>query len=414
MSNAGYTLDGFKEHAAMVGRHFGQRRSVFLKQLKFRCLVAAILLFTFPFWYSLLTRWDALGGGISSIGVLVVNVLAAISIIIIIGAFALRPMFRYRYDTLNVGNTLPGATGVVNQPVRLKSRIFTKLLSYFGDFNMFEDRKLSLRRFQNAPNLPMFDIYDASDYVRGHIDGVRVELCEASLYTQREGESQRIFHGLFILLDINDSHMVLRGKFFGETVLMLSNDMPNDILLAKYDGYQRVALPDSNFGQQVKAVSTNLEEADRLLSGDFIRGGLKLTEALKQVKNQDQSVDDKVVLALEKIATGLGDVLASAGSLLLHWFKTGSFRQQSARHVLQREIAKAQDDSHWFSGGAQCCFFDDKILISLPTSHNLFEPDSLFHPPLTEEDIQLSYSIMSILSDMTKAVIECLPKEMVA
>ncbi|MGE0755157.1 MAG: hypothetical protein AB7L92_08375, partial [Alphaproteobacteria bacterium] len=105
--------------------------------------------------------------------------------------------------------------------------------------------------------------------------------------------------------------------------------------------------------------------------------------------------------------------LAVGGAALLYWFKTGSTRQVSARHSI-REIHKEQADVHWFSGAPQCSFFDDKVLISLPTSGNLFEPDSLFNPPLTQEDIQLSYNIMSTISGIVQTTVESLPKEMVA
>lgn len=398
--------ESFEQHAATVGRHFETRRKIFLKQLKFRCLVAGVLLLTFPFWYSLLTRWDALEVGLSSLGLLVVHALAALTLIVLIIAFALRPMFRYRYDTLNVGGTMPGASGPVHQSVLLKSRIFTKLLSFFGEFTMYEERRLSLRRFQKAPNLPVFDSYLANDYVRGTMQNVRVEMAEGGLYTHRGGESQNVFSGLMILIDINDAKNVLHGNFSGQTVMLLDAQV-NEVLLEKYEGFKRVQLADSSFGQQVTALSTHTDEAQRLLNSEFVVGILKLSEALQKAQYQESAVDDKIALALEKVATGLGDILAAAGMAIMQWFKTGRFGQISQRHGPLHASAQADTaDAQLFSGGAQCCFFEDKIFISLPTKQNLFEPDSLFHPPLTAEDIKLSYAIMNNIGELVKVTLK--------
>lgn len=418
MAEHTYTLDGFKEHAAGVSRHFEQRRRKFLRQFKLRSIVALLLIFTFPFWYPHLTRWDAVHGVFSSLGFVVANVLAALIIIILIVAFALRPIFRYRYDTLSLGSNipkvsgtaLPGVIGAVHQSVLLKSRIFSELLSYFGDFTMHEERKPPLRRFQKAPNLPAFDVYEASDYIRGVMHGVRVDLAETSLFTQHGGESRPVFKGLFILIDIDDTDTVLRGKFSGQTVLMLQSDAPSELLLKKYDGFKRVHLADSNFGQQVTACTTDLAEAERLLSTPFVGGVLKLEEVLRHAKNQERSPDDRFLAALEHIARGTGEMLMVMVLGIIQWFRTGSFRQQSLRHSSPAE-AKAPEGAPLFSNGMQCSFFDDKILISLPARHNLFEPDSLFHPPLKDVDIALCYQMMSIISELVKSTVESLPNE---
>ncbi len=407
-----YSMEGFAEHARTILHRFEQRRVEFLGKLKFRGIIACILLFTFPLWYSLLARWDYLGEGFSSVGLFIVHVLAAIVIIIGIVAFAVRPLFRYRYDTLKLGATVPGGSGVVQQAIDMKSQLFTQLLSYFGDFNMFSDRKLSLKSFRAAPNMPDFDDCTSEDYTRGQVGGVTVEMSEVELLAQRNSHVQNVFRGIFIILDINDPNVVLRGKFAGKTVAIFGRKSGSDFITSKYDGYKRVTL-DSSVTQFVEAYTTDTPEAERLLTADIVRHIIKLSQAIGAAKNQKRSVDDKVAYALDRIAGGACDVMAVAASTLIHWFKTGSFKTLSQRHKPEKAEHTKADDAGAYNAYVQCAFYEDKFLLSIPCEQNLFEPDSVFYPPLTEEDIKLVYEMMTGIAGMAQSVVASLPKEMV-
>ncbi len=406
-----FTMEAFTAHAVQITKAFEERRIRFLHKLKFRAVLACVLLFAFPFWFTLLTRWDYLGNGLSAVGTLVVHVMAAIILIISIIVFAVHPLFRYRYDTLRIGASMPGSTGVVNQPMLLKQQLFTQLLGYFGAFTMYGDRKLSLRSFRSAPNLPEFDSYDSSDYIRGQFNGVNVEISEVHLKVQRESSQLAVFSGLFIVLDINDTNLVLRGKFDGKTVVLQKHDSINDFVAEKYDGYKRVSFTESSFTQKLEAYSTVQPEAERLLSEKLLRSFLKISDVVMQSKNQSPSVDDKIAYALERMAEGLGDMMAAMAGAILSWFKTGSFRVESSRHSYSPVETNISKDAKAFALTPQCAFFNDKLLISIPSNKNLFEPDSVFHKPLTQEDITLAFAIMGEISDISKAVVDALPKE---
>lgn len=412
--SAHFTAEAFSAHAVRITREFEDRRMLYLRKLKFRAVLACVLLFTFPFWYSLLTRWDYLGNGLSTLGTLIVHVLAAVILIIGIVVFALHPLFRYRYDTLRIGASVPGATGVVNQPLSLKAQIFTQLLAYFGNFTMYENRQLSLRSFRDAPNLPEFDGYRSTDYVKGQFNGVTVEMSELELHVQRESAQVPVFNGLAIVLDINDSNLVLRGKFDGKTVFLQKKDNNNDFVTDKYDGYKRISLAETSFAQHIEAYSTFQEEGVRLLSASLLRAFLKMGDTIAHSKNQTRPVDDKIAFAIERIAGGLGDVLAAMASALLSWFKTGRFRVESMRHSYSQSETAISKDSRAFGNLAQCAFFNDKILISIPYGKNLFEPASVFHKPLSEEDIRVVYEIMTDVAAIADSVVDSLQRQVAA
>lgn len=410
--NSGFTIEAFTDHAKRITQSFEKRRTHFLHKLKFRAVVACVLLFTFPFWYSLLTRWDHLDGGFSTVGLLIVHVLAAIIIIIVIVAYAVHPLFRYRYDTFRLGASMPGATGVVNQSVTLKEQIFTELLKYFGDFRMYSDRKMSLKSFRQAPNIPEFDDFECSDYFKGQITGVTVECAEIKLISQKDSSHVRIFSGIMVVLDINDSNLVLRGKFAGKTIVMQKAQNENAFIVDKYDGYQRVKLTDDSFAQHFDVYSTHVDEAKHLASNTLMRILLRLNDTITNTRISQRAVDDRMAAALERIISGLGDVMAAFAESSINWLKTGRFAVKSTRHKFTSLPADVDIDATFFAKTVQCAFYNDKILLSIPTPKNLFEPDSVFNKPLGQNDVLLVYSLMNEIHGLTGAVLKELPKEM--
>lgn len=405
-----FNRDAFSGHAHDIASRFERRRGEFLKKLKVRSAIAVLLLLTFPLWYSLLTSMDDNSqSSLSAFAWVIIHGIAGAVIVGLIIVFAVLPLFRYRHYTVQIGSQLPGVDGMVQQHVSLKGKIFSELFSFFGDFTLHNDRKPLLRSFRDAPGMPEFDDYISEDYIRGAMDGTSVEIAEVQLLARRDHSTLPIFKGLFILLDINNTNLVLRGKFSGKTVLIADRKRENDYVTAKYSGYNPIALPDGNFERHFEAFSTDKEEASRLLSTDLLNAILKLSETVRHVKNQVWHADDRVAYAISAMAQGGSDIIAVAGSALVQWFRTGSFRTNSQRHNVPLHESQVGPDARAFNEYVHCAFYEDKVLISIPYQHDLFEPDSIFHPPLREDDITLTYNLMSTVGGIAGAVVKGLP-----
>jgi hypothetical protein len=191
---------------------------------------------------------------------------------------------------------------------------------------------------------------------------------------------------------------------------MIDRDHDGGYLATKYSDYRHVTLSDSSFEQHIEALTTDTDEAERLLSADLLRNLLKLSDAVRHAKNQISHTDDKVAYAIFSIAKGLSDLLAAVLTSAVTWFKTGSFKSPASRHVQPTAETPIAGDALALNAAVHCAFYDDKVLISIPNEHDLFEPDTLFRPPLHGDDIKLAYDLMSMVKGLGKSVIGSLPK----
>lgn len=406
-----FNIDEFTAHARTVAARFEERRAQFLKRLKLRCAIAFLLLASFSWWYPYITQWDDAGSdSLSAVIWFFVQMGAGIVIIVGILVFAVLPLFRYRNYTAQIGNVLPMVSGVIQQAVSLKGEIFSQLFRYFGNFTLYHDRRLALKSFRDAPNMPDFDEYEGEDYIRGVLQGVSVEINEITLKAHDNHKRIPLFNGLMIILDINNSDLVLHGKFTGKTIVIIDRAREDNYVVRKYSGYSPVALSDSGFAEHVEAFTTDPDEAQRLLTSDLLRQILKLSDTVRTAKNQTIPMDDKIAYAISALAIRSAELLANVGKGGIQWLRTGHFSLYATRPELQRAEAALPADAKALSSCVHCAFYGDKVLITIPYEHNLFEPDSIVRPPLHSEDIKLVYNMMSTIGGIANAVLGALPK----
>ncbi|MDX1975852.1 MAG: hypothetical protein SFT92_09300 [Rickettsiales bacterium] len=403
-------FNSFRTHAQRVLERFEERRQKFLHQLKFHSVIALVLLLSFPYWFSLLARLDYVNGTpLSSFAAFIVQVIAGAVMISIILIYAALPLFRYRHSVMQIGSALPGMSGVGQQSVSLKSEIFSQLLSYFGKFELYQNRKIPLRNFQNAPGLPAFDSYVGEDYVRGNMVGVSLEMMEAALIDERLHGKAEVFHGLMILIDVCDPNLVLRGSFAGKT-LLVSGQQPHEM----DEKLTLVPLPDSSFDSYFQAFSTDHKEAAAILKEDTLRNVLKLSECVRNARAQGQHIDDKIAYALSSIASGVSEGMSVIVKAVCNWLYTGSVKSSQTRHDqtlrTPSHTAKQAGQGKAITGAIQCAFYNDKVLILIPYQHNLFEPDPIFKAPLSEDDIILVYTLMGLIKELAGEVVTNLSK----
>ena len=408
--DAPFDLSAYQAHARAIAERFELRRAQFMRLFKIRVGIAALLLLTFPWWFGFISAWDLQHENIiSAMGQTLINGFAAAILIGFIIIYAMMPIFRYRNHTVQFGSVIPGVDGVASQHVSLKSEIFSQLMHFFGNFTLHNERKLSLNRFHNAPHMPEFDEFVSEDYIEGQMSGVKVEMTEARLQIRTHKDHVSIFNGLMVIMDINNTNLELRGTFHADTVIIADRGHEMDYVASKYKNHRRLILPDSAYEHRFETFSTDESEAKSLVSSELLRSLLKLSDAVKSPTQQSLSLDEIVANKVTGFLRCSADGLSFVCVRLLLWLQTGSFQLRAVRHAAAAPFHTA-DDAKALNQYVHCAFFDDKIVVTVPYSHDLFQPDSLFKPPLNDEDIHMTFQLMSAISGIIDSVLSGLKK----
>lgn len=399
MSEKIFDAEEYKVHAQGVAERFEQRRATYMRRFKRRVFVAVLLLVSMPFWFSWVFAWNEADVNIiAGVTGTLVDALVALLLVLSLLIFALLPLFRYRRFTVQYGAKIPGMAGFAQQTVSLKSEIFNALMSFFGSFSLHNERKLSLKKFHAAPNMPDFDEFVSEDYIEGRMHDTHVEMTEAKLLIRTHNAYIDIFSGLMVIIETDDA-ISRHGRFGGKTVVIADRPADMDYVASKYGDYKRIKLSDSAFDSRFEVFSTLPQEAEKLISPDILRAILKLSDAVRHAKRQQASLDDRVAHSMGRLAGTLSDMLAFVGSRLAVWLQTGSFRVVSTRHALAQRGALAED-AKALNQCVHATFFDNRVIITIPHSHDLFEPDSLLRAPLHAEDIETVYQVMTSIGDV--------------
>jgi hypothetical protein len=241
MTERAFDAESYKEHAKTIAQRFEERRIVFLNAFKKRLVLSLVLLVSMPFWFYYLSDWNiAETSIISGIFATMVNAIAVLLMVLLIITFAVLPLFRYRSYKVQYGAAIPGMDGFASQTVSLKSEIFNALLSYFGTFELHNDRKLSLKKFHAAPSMPDFDEFVSEDYIEGRMHNMHVDITEARLLTRSHKSYLETFSGLMVIIETDDAK-ALHGQFSGKTVVIADRPITMDYVASKYSDYKRIA-----------------------------------------------------------------------------------------------------------------------------------------------------------------------------
>ena len=311
-----------------------------------------------------------------------------------------RPIFRYRRHAGAPINAFQDA-----KPYSLKEHCYGNLFQYFGDFTYrnladVEDlttHGISPRHFHEAPNVAAFDEYRAEDHVMGRVNNAKVELSEAQLVRRRGGERTALFRGLAIVVDIDEVKSRLRGPFNGMGVAIADFKKDAPVIQREFENWQRIDLKNAALEQHFEAFTTNEEEAEAIFTPKMLHELLTLQESLKHAKDQHVHDDEKILVAL---ARGVAKVFAAGSTLSLmgrkslhaHYDITDDVSMNKFEPLADGKIAQALNES------IECSFFRDRVLITIPYTHDFFEPNSLFEPAIHEGDLELVYSIMRVVN----------------
>jgi len=301
--------------------------------------------------------------------------------------FMVWPIFSYRGKD--------SAGGTIARAYSFQDRVYSKLLALFGKFS-FATSGGVLSALTEASILPKYKIYEAEDYISGIMNDYTVKIAEARIARIRRNNRSVVFKGIVIAIDVSEINVKLRGTFAGKTVLIADGQKTLRGTEEKYKNFQRVALENAAFESEFEAFSTQPAEARNLLTTTFITRLVELQHLIQNSTEQRQHFDDKIAYAVKACVDKI------------KWpFARRSLQQIAYENAYEASLDLTKDDA--FSSDAdainkavQAEFFDDKLVITIPTTHDLFETNSLFEPALHEEDAKLLFAMMQTINGITK------------
>ena len=393
---AHYNSDDFASYFNQFALALEKRRSR-RKALFTGCSITAVLLVVLLPWYvSDLTeflnqrmimaqgdQWKEHASASDRVSVAVFII--AISIFLV-----LWPIFSYRGSNK--------AAGLVPRDYSFKDYVYSHLLNYFGDFQFAPEGGMLALDVRKATIIPSHQLHTAEDYIKGILHECTVKIAETEIANVRNKEHVAIFKGLLIIIDVCDIRVKLRGTFSGKTVLIADAQKDIGEIAAKYASYQRFHLTDTQEEETFEAFTTNAQEAQRLLSPTFIKTLLTLQTHLSHTKEQYQHWDDKIAHIAQAI---LDRIKLPFGG------KSAAEKAYDELHDTDMDVTKENAISmepQYINRHVQAEFYDDKLIITLPFKHDLFETNSLFEPAIHDEDRIFLFTLMQGIEQITEEV----------
>lgn len=339
------------------------------------------------------------------------------------------PVLRYRRNSYGNGQVVTS----------LKEVVYNQLFQIFGDFNYqnltdIEDLRtkgVSPARFHDAPHIPDYHEYRAEDWVKGVVDGAKVEFSEAEMIVHEAGEKIGIFRGMVLVIDIDEIDTKLRGKFAGKAALVADAKKTALSIRQHYKDYERLPLP-GKWEEQFEAYATHTEEAKQIFTEDLLERLDSISRQIQQTPDQithnddklfwlSSQLSDKLLAWFENMVAGLlffGSAIISLIFKRVNYFSLlkkgvdirGIFTMQLNEMSKAYEVPfdadkyadKLSDSQKSLNKCVEASYYDDRLVITIPYLQDLFEPNSIFEPALKEHDTKLLYGLMQTVKSLTQ------------
>lgn len=287
----------------------------------------------------------------------------------------------------------------------LKHDLYTNLLSAFGEFKFVSSGNIPLPLLGKTSILPAFDRVIAEDYTVGVLNDMTIKMTEASLVRMREGGKISFFNGLLILVDTSESRVRLRRNFNGRTVLVKNDSSQlRQSIASSFPDVSNFWVPLSGY----ECLTSDLNESKQLLSQDVVKALAEIHEIILNLKRQSEHVDTMIIHSLNTLYDLVKGQLIDRVSPNPLPAEQAYDKQYGEKGIDLTKHDTISHDMDSANQGLRVEFFEDKILIALPYPHDLFEPNSIFESPLSEEDIRIVYALMDILQKITQKTDEVL------
>lgn len=236
---------------------------------------------------------------------------------------------------------------LVTRPIRkykrhVKGEIFPKIFKFFGDFSYDQKGIPSVKRFNSSKIIPIYEMEQTQDYIKGEYKNVSIEITEALLQnTIGTGKNKRVvtvFNGIFISFGVHKNFNGITAiKRDTGSVGNFFSSLGGKLTSSNLEG---VKLEDPKFEKEFEVFSTDQIEARYLLTTSFM-------ERLLKIKDEFPSMD-----AIERMG-----------------FSSLSYSSSRITDL-------------------QASFYENRLLIMIPSDKNRFEVGSIFKPATFEAEIK--------------------------
>lgn len=303
--------------------------------------------------------------------------------------FAARQFFYYKGSNR--------MAGMLANKYSLKDDIYSRLVKFFGDFDFAPNADIFYKELKKSSIIPQHSGFYFEDYFKGVIDKCSAHVLEANLTDISFGQKVSVFRGLVIMIDSSEIKVKLRQNFAGKSVIIADAAKEHAAISAKYSDHQRVTLPVHE--NTLEAYTTNADEFKKLATPDLLTDLVEFQDYLNKLEKQHEHSDDKIKFAFDRLIEKI-----SLNTLLRK-----KDRMYDARIALNKKLDvtksdKTNEDVTSINNHVQLEIANDKVLITIPVKHDLFEPSSLFVSPINDEDMELLFKTMNLVGKLTAKI----------
>lgn len=240
----------------------------------------------------------------------------------------------------------------------IKKEIFPHIFSFFGeDFIYREQNEWDIHTLQASEILPHFDNAIVEDYIKGSYSGVGIELVEANL-------------------TLNDDDNLKHRRHYNFTINGININIA--IFIIKY-------LKNIIFNNK-KNIINSISDVNIVFNGIIIRLDMNKNFISKTIIKNDTG---KIGNFFQSKHTNLENVRLE-DPLFENEFEVYSENQVEARVLLTTSfmdrLLKLKE--LFQSSQIECSFYDNELLMMIPSTLNRFETKSIFYPVDFEDDMK--------------------------
>lgn len=314
------------------------------------------------------------------------------------GFLILTPIFHYR------GTNRSAALQTFRfHRFSLKDAAYSRLFRLLAPLEFAPRGGVSLVETRGSTLFPDDTLYLSEDVVVGTLNEVTVKFCEAEFANIANQRRVSFFKGLLIVLDISALKVKLRSNFHGRTTIIYDPQKTLPSVQRRYQSMQHFPLPDA-FEPILEGYTTDVEEAQRIVTNEFLQSIEGFAGQLSQLQQQVQHWDDKLAYAVAETYDYCKDKILSFPS---RKSQLPGEVPTSKSHQAGLDLTKADPiDTDITSLNAHFAleYYDDKLIITIPCVADLFETNSLFEPALNHEDAAFLYHLMMMLDTITQHI----------
>jgi hypothetical protein len=275
--------------------------------------------------------------------------------------------------------------GLNPQHFSLKDTLFSNIIRFFGTWDYAPDAKILGQKLNGSIIFPQYDQLEAEDLFHATASGCTAWIGEVTAIRLLHRVRHTAFHGLVMVVDISDTQLALRAPFTGHSVL-LTDANKTAAFAERFASYARVPLPTHALEEAFELFSTHPHEAAKLVSAPLLEQLVRVHHVLQHATQQHQHVESALSYGVQSLfkqeATTRG--LADFEKAMLAKLDISKQNPPSADAMLYQQSVQIE-------------WMDERCIITLPYMHDLFEPNSMFSPPLVAEDAEILWQTVHAL-----------------